>query len=190
MKKTATAAKSTAKHAATSAKHPATAKQVAATKKAVAASAKARKGKKKVTTKAKPATHAKATTLALAPGDVGCCGAEALAASLRLEGITVTDADMLDLFWRAGGHPDKGVPVLTMLEAASESGLAGFRPSFEAADLAEVHDGARHLVLAAELPGPHAVLATPDGWWSWGELWCPCEFPDAEVWEAWAVTWA
>ena len=180
--------KATAKHTGTS-KHTRTAKQIAASKKAAAASAKARKGHK-VKTKAKQATHAKATTLALTSRDVGCCGAEALAASLRLEGVSVPDAEMLDLFWRAGGHPDKGLPLVTLLEAASEAGLAGFRPSFEAADLGEVHDGGRQLILAAELPGPHAVLATDEGWWSWGELWCPCEFPDAAVEEAWAVTWA
>jgi hypothetical protein len=185
------AATAKVKHSGTSKHKPETAKQKAAAKKWAAAGAKARKGHKaKVHTKAKAATHAKATTLALAPWDVGCCAAEALATSLRMEGVPVTGEDMLGLFWRAGGHPDNGVPVLTLLEAASESGLAGFRASFEAVDLGEVHDGERRLILAAELPGPHAVLATPDGWWSWGGLWCPCEFPDAVVEEAWAVTWA
>jgi hypothetical protein len=185
------AATTKAKHSGTS-KHKPSVKQKAAAKKWAAAGAaaeKAKKAKAKVTAKAKPATHAKATTLALTPWDVGCCGAEALAASLRLDGVSVTDEDMLGLFWRAGGHPDKGVPILTLLEAASESGLAGFRPSFEPADLGEVNDGGRSLILAAELPGPHAVVATDEGWWSWGGLWCPCEFPDAVVESAWAVTW-
>lgn len=46
------------------------------------------------------------------------------------------------------------------------------------------------LILGVDLPGPHAVLATADGWWSWGELHCPCEFPDAVIEEAWAVSWS
>jgi hypothetical protein len=37
------------------------------------------------------------------------------------------------------------------------------------------------------VPGPHAVLATRDGWWSWGELFTP--WP-ARVSEAWAVSWS
>jgi hypothetical protein len=48
----------------------------------------------------------------------------------------------------------------------------------------------RHaLILGIDLPGPHAVLAAADGWWSWGELHCPCEWPDAVIEEAWALTW-
>lgn len=45
------------------------------------------------------------------------------------------------------------------------------------------------LILGLELPGPHTVLATPEGWWSWGELLGPAEFPDAVIEEAWAVSW-
>ena len=45
------------------------------------------------------------------------------------------------------------------------------------------------LILGLELPeGPHAVLATGDGWWSWGDLYDPAEFPGAVIDEAWAVT--
>ena len=45
-------------------------------------------------------------------------------------------------------------------------------------------------ILGVDLPGPHTVLATPDGWWSWGEPWCPwCDFPDAVIEEAWVVSW-
>ena len=43
------------------------------------------------------------------------------------------------------------------------------------------------LILSIDVPGPHAVLATRDGWWSWGELhdpW-PCRIE-----EAWAVSWS
>ena len=115
MKKTTAAKGSTAKHT-TATKHAKTSKHTPAktTKKATA-------HKATVTTKAKAATHAKATALALVPGDVACCGAEALAASLRLEGVSVTDAEMLGLFWRAGGHPGKGMPIAEMLAAVSRS---------------------------------------------------------------------
>lgn len=43
------------------------------------------------------------------------------------------------------------------------------------------------LILGVDVPAPHAVLATADGWWSWGELLAP--WP-ARVDEAWAVSWA
>lgn len=45
------------------------------------------------------------------------------------------------------------------------------------------------VILGVDLPGSHTVLATPDGWWSWGELHDPSGFPDAVIEEAWAVTW-
>jgi hypothetical protein len=166
--------------------------------------------------KAKPAAHAKAR--ALSPGDVACCGAEALAASLRLAGVSVTGADVLALHRLAGADDETGAPLPVLLEAAAEFGLAGCRPAwlgiplaaaqdvFEMADgvLDELVDageglaavGAVHggkgtgLILGVDLPGPHAVLATPDCWRSWGDTWCPCEFPDAAVEEAWAVSWS
>jgi hypothetical protein len=43
------------------------------------------------------------------------------------------------------------------------------------------------LILGVNVPGPHCVLATPGGWWSWGRLWDP--WPCA-IEEAWAVTWS
>lgn len=138
--------------------------------------------------KAKHPTHAKARALALDAGDVGCCTAEALAASLRCQGLSVPDDAVLDLFRAAGGDEDAGLPILATLEAAAGYGLAGFRPRFEPVPLTA--DIRRPLLLGLELPGPHAVVATPDGWWSWGELYCPwCEWPDAVIEEAWAVTW-
>ena len=121
------------------------------------------------------AKKAAAKPRSLSPGDVGCCAAEAVAAYLRLAGVPFGDADMLDLFRRAGAHPDRGVPLEDVLFA---SGLP-----FTPAD----PDQSGDLILGVDLPGPHAVLATADGWWSWGELYCPCEFPDAVIEEAWAV---
>lgn len=51
-------------------------------------------------------------------------------------------------------------------------------------------NAAPNLILGLDLPeGPHAVLATPGGWWSWGELYDPSEFPGAVIEEAWEVRW-
>ena len=128
--------------------------------------------------KAAGRTTAAAKARSLSPGDVGCCAAEAVQAYLRLQGVLFGDADMLDLFWRAGSHPDRGAPLEEVLHA---SGLP-----FTEADL----DTPGDVILGLALPAPHAVLATADGWWSWGELHCPCEFPDAVTEEAWAVSWS
>ena len=242
-----TAAKGhTAKHASAAKKHASTKKhtpaQVAADKKFQAAGAKAAK----VHAKAKHATHAKAVALALGDG-VACCAAEALAASLRLQGVRVSDEDVLALYWHTASDPDAGASIVATLEAAWRFGLGGIRPvSFESAwpcvigrrsvleqaladqaqhlsdrqllgyafsdqcsddarlievlapapgqldhvivgDVSTLHGAS--LILGLELPGPHAVLATPDGWWSWGELHDPAEWPDAVVEAAWAVAW-
>lgn len=154
-----------------------------------------------VHTKAKHPAHAKAKGLAL--DGVACCVAEALASSLRRQGLSVAGSDVLALHRLASADDDRGAPVLVMLEAASAFGLAGFRPRITqggepdfAALLAPAPgraDGrqlnATSLILSLDQPS-HAVLATPEGWWSWGELWCPCEFPDAVIDGAWLVSWA
>lgn len=155
----------------------------------------------------------KARGLSLAEG-VACCSAEALAASLRLAGGTVSDDDVLELHWRARGTEDEGVSILAALEAASVFGLTGYRPVFaerplddlplpfgqllghvKDVDLGEVDHGLGEglihgLILGVELPGPHAVLAEPGRWWSWGERYDPSAFPDAVIEEAWAVSWS
>jgi hypothetical protein len=170
-----------------------------------------------VTAKAKHPHHAKARGLALTPGDVACCAAEALAASLRLAGRAVSDEDVMALYWHTADDPDAGATVEATLEAAWRFGLGGVRPARFAEEVLDYpplplgqrlrdrlevelgeHDhlvGFRplhpaSLILGLELPGPHTVLATPDGWWSWGQLWCPCEWPDAVIEEAWAVSWS
>lgn len=164
-----------------------------------------------VTVKAKHSTHAKARSLS--PGDVGCCTIEALAMLLRLQGFKVSGDDVLDLHWLAGGDADEGLPIAAGLGAAWRFGLGGARP----ARWREM-DGAAHrwtaagepgyparlrldhrpddhlgdrdlLILGLELPGPHAVLATPDGWWSWGEPFSLADWPGAVIEEAWAVEW-
>lgn len=128
-------------------------------------------------------------------GGVACCSAEALAASLRLAGAAVSDADVLALYWRTADDEDAGASILATLEAAARFGLAGAQPASFAAMGADVglrslrlvdtpHD--RALILGISLPGPHAVLATADGWWSWGELYDP--WTD-RIDEAWKVSW-
>ena len=152
---------------------------------------------------AKHPHHAKPRGLALAPGDVACCAAEALAASLRLAGGSVADADVLALHWLAGGDADTPVSIWAALEAASEFGLGGVRPlSFEevmphADDLSKraVLPGVRPhktwagLILGADLPGLHALYDDGEAWWSWGEPYDPADFPGAVIEEAWAVQW-
>lgn len=227
-----------------------------------------------VTTKAKHSTHAKARSLS--PGDAGCCTPEALAMSARLQGFRVSDGDVLDLLWLAGGDPDSGVPIAGALEAARRYGLGGVRPASFGIACSMSHDvgmrqltptfvhgisplsqprltvrsstlssaavsgternsldlsmacgdsefccmtadddgistptqghgtsrpgfshvrtpefsgDATSLILGVELPGPHTLLATPDGWWSWGEPFDPSEWPRMVIEEAWAVEW-
>jgi hypothetical protein len=145
-------------------------------------------------TPAKKHHPAKRKKRTLSPGvAVACCSAEALAASLRLVGAVVSDDDVLALHWRAGGGVDTGVSILAALEAAREFGLAGYRPAkvqLLAPKVASAAAGCKFpLILGLELPGPHAVLAEPDRWWSWGEPYDPAAFPDAVIEEAWAITW-
>jgi hypothetical protein len=126
----------------------------------------------------------------LALGDgVACCAAEAVAASLRLTGRPVSDADVLALYRRTASDPDTGATILATLEAVSEFGLAGCQvAAFAPADLAS--DLASGLICGLDLPGPHAVLDDGSGWWSWGELYDPAAWPDAVIEEAWTLTWA
>lgn len=161
----------------------------------------AKPAKKKATTAKHPAakakghtahkTKAKTTTKrALALGDeLACCAAEAVAASLRELGIYVGDEAVLELFQASRGDPDQGVMIADVLQTASQRGLLGWRPSRwtwinPAEELTDT------VILGLDLPGSHAVLATPKGWWSWGELYRPGEFPHAVIEEAWAVSWS
>jgi hypothetical protein len=148
--------------------------------------------------------------LALGEG-VACCAAEALAASLRLSGFSVTDADVLALYWRTAGDPDEGATIWATLEAAARYGVAGYAvASFRPAGLEEVMPhgtpdstsaelrlpgvhGTRvnraGLILGLDLPGPHAVLDTGSEWITWGETWPAWAFPGAAIEEAWTVKW-
>lgn len=79
---------------------------------------------------------------------------------------------------------DDGLLIPAALETLAVLGLiTGYGP-------ADLDDPAPGLILGADLPGPHAVLTVPGGWWwSWGDLYDPAVFPDAVIEEAWAVTW-
>ena len=179
------------KHAPTAAKKPATAQAKGA----------------KVTTAAKPAKPAKPAGFAI--GDLlPVCASEALAMSLRLAGGAVSDEDVLRLHVLAAGSENAPASILAVLEAASAFGLAGYVPGFSvcspwpadhrnlgggfgafasAATAAVVATpGDLALILGVTRPGYHAVLATPDGWWSWGKLYSPW---NARAEEAWGVSW-
>ena len=145
--------------------------------------------------------------------DVACCSALALAASLRLAGGVVGADDVAALHWLTAGGPDEGASIVAVLQAAQEHGLAACRPltfgevmpsdagqqnssatdnpglraSRAGRQLAEFPAAA--LILGLELPGPHAVLAVGDTWWSWGRPWHRSAFPHAVIEEAWAVRW-
>jgi hypothetical protein len=145
-----------------------------------------------------PAPKPQRRMLALGDG-VACCAAEAVAASLRLAGRPVSDADVLALYRRTADDPDTGATILATLEAACEFGLAGVRPTgFEMGAPAlergfsarsTTAPGLQSLILGVDLPGPHAVLDDGVAWWSWGELYDPACWPDAVIEEAWTLTW-
>ncbi len=154
--------------------------------------------------------------LALSEG-VACCSAEALAASLRLTGWPVSDADVLALYWHTARDEHAGASILATLEAAAEYGLAGVHPVWSgpaeggwdplwrageggrrlveagqgAAGQSGQHPGPEFhgLILGLALPAPHAVLDTGSEWITWGQAQPAWAFPDAVIEEAWEVTW-
>ena len=180
---------------------------------------------KTTTTKSTPAKTT--ATTAFAVGDLlPVCAAQAVAQSLRLAGQRVSDDELLELHYLAGGTADEPVSVGAALAAAARFGLAGydlgswdylpagerefgvfgadgldvasfaveartFPPVEREAQLhravSEASDRGHALILHVDRPGPHAVLATADGWWSWGELYSP--WP-AAIEAAWAVSWS
>jgi hypothetical protein len=212
VKKTTVKAKAAkpATHAKASAAKPA-AKPASSAKHTTTSKHKATTTKHKATAK-----HTTTKKRTLSPGDVGCCTAEALAMSLRLQGVRVADEDVLALYWHTASDPEAGASIVATLEAAWRFGLGGVRPAWLAEevldypplpfgqrlrdrlkpDLSESDDliGFRpvhgtSLILGVEMPGPHTLLAAPDGLWSWGEPFNPSEWPGMVVEEAWAVTW-
>lgn len=168
------------KHTAAAKHHPSKA-QAAAQKAWQSAGSKASATARHKAAVARHAQHAKPVTWS--PGwDVSCCGAEALAVSLRLTGAAVADEDVLALYWRTTSDPGAGATLWDTLQAAAEHGLAGVRP-VAARPAEHLADG---VLVAVELAEPHAVVLD-GGVWSWGEWW-PVTRPLA-VLEAWEVTW-
>jgi hypothetical protein len=138
--------------------------------------------------KSTPAKHHPAKqkrTLAIGE-EVGCCAAEAAAASLRLAGHPVSDQDVLDLYWHTAADADAGASIWETLEAAREFGLAGVRPvSFR--ETPRLRPG---IIVGYTLPGG-AHTAVVDGGWvlSWGERHPARLHFRTGVEEAWEITW-
>lgn len=165
-----------------------------------------------VTTVAHHPHHPKPRGLAL--GDaLPVCPFEAVAMSLRLLGQHVADDDVAGL-WELAGRPEEGAGIGEALAIVAREGIVSVRPGqfdyrrLTAAECMRRLAGVRPcqlvpcrrlepgvdliedfhaLILGINTPGPHAVLATPDGWWSWGELYSPWT---ATIEEAWAVAWS
>ena len=123
-------------------------------------------------------------------GDVACCSAEALAASLRASGATVADEDVLSLYWRTARDPDSGASLLATLRAASEFGLAGHRPRwFRPFTSLDAEPGR---LIHTELPGgPHSLYIDPAGRgvWSWGDIYDVRDLKAGPPLEVWVVAW-
>lgn len=163
-------------------KHALSAKQVAAEKKWQEAGTKASALKRK----GHHAKHATARGLALGEG-VACCTAEALAASLRLTGVTVTDADVFTLYLSSHPDPDAGASILATLIAAQRYGLAGIRPvRFEPVMFPRAGG-----ILGVTLPGgPHSLTLDASGAvWSWGRLHDVTDLSARAIEEAWVISW-
>lgn len=162
-------------------KHKPSAKQIAAEKKWQSAGAHA---KRHVHTVGQHHEHAKASKWS--PGvDVASCAAEALAASLRLTGRQVSDADVLALYCRTARHEDAGATLAATLEAAATHGLAGVL----LADARPADALLTGVIAALDLEQRHAMVVDGHGVWTWGQ-WRPvsCGLLTA-VDEAWEVTW-
>jgi len=131
-------------------------------------------------------THAHKKPRKLSPGsDVACCSAEALGTLLGWGWDEV-----LALYWRTASDPDSGASILDTLEAAPARCRLQTRSFGIPSLLLGPPRAGAGLILGVTLPEPHAVAVTPDGtWWSWGQPFQPCCWPELVVEETWAVTW-
>lgn len=192
--------------------HKTTAHKARTTTAKTTGKAKSTKTSSKHTAPAHKTTAHKARGFAI--GDLlPVCAAEAVAMSLRLAGQRVSDDDVAELHWLAGGTEYEPVSIGAALAAAARFGIGGVRPvpaqlvlatgqrgdalcevsgvenvSLKRAELVGAELVSLHaLILGVDWPGPHCVLATAGGWWSWGQLWTPWA---CTIEEAWAVTWS
>jgi hypothetical protein len=85
-------------------------------------------------------------------------------------------------FHQHGGESSIGEPRVMQRAAERDGEAVAYVGATTGRQLQEGHG----LILRIDAPGPHAVLATRDGWWSWGELYSP--WP-ARVSEAWVIAW-
>lgn len=117
--------------------------------------------------------------------EVACCAAEALAASARLAGRTVTDADVLALYWLTACHPEQGATLEATIAAAGVFGLGGAR-LVDARPAAALGNG---VVVGTDLQQRHAMTVDGHGVWTWG-AWRPVNCGTlAAADEAWELTW-
>ena len=118
--------------------------------------------------------------------DLAACAIEALAASLRLTGRTVTTTDVVDLYHHVTDDPDAGMRIDQAVEAAAVYGLAGVR-LLDARPAARLADG---VVLGVDLAERHALTVEGHGVWTWGD-WrrASCGLLAAAD-EAWELEWA
>lgn len=117
--------------------------------------------------------------------EVACCAAEALAASARLAGRAVSDADVLALYWLTASHELAGATLEATIEAAGVFGLGGAR-LVDARPAVALGAG---VVVGTDLRQRHAMTVDGHGVWTWGE-WRPasCSLLTAAD-EAWELTW-
>lgn len=178
----------TSKHAGSakhhvSAKHKPSQAQLAALARARAASAKSRHAH----AVARHAAHPKPKTAKWSPNlDVACCAAEAVGASLRLTGRTVSDQDVLDLYWRTTDDPEAGATLWATFEAAAVYGIGGVQLlDVRPAALAETG-----VILGVDLAQRHAMTVDGHGVWTWGDWRAASCGLLAAADEAWVITWA
>lgn len=136
----------------------------------------------------KPPAHPKPRKAPLISDQVACCAAEAVAASLRLTGHPVTDADVLALYWHTTTDPDAGATIPDTLAAAAEYGIAGVRPAAYWPTLQLTEGTVAGLTLTR---GEHAVAVTTGGVMTWGSfLRFGGQLLAAACDEAWGISWS
>lgn len=115
-------------------------------------------------------------------GDREVCGPAAVATSLLLSsGLLSTDAAVLDLYERSGGHGRSGVWMADLMTAVLFDGLDGHRAKVRLLTMMDAYgDGD-----VIELDG-HAAVCLGGGVLMWGEL---RPFPAASPWSAWRLSW-
>lgn len=116
---------------------------------------------------------------------VACCSAAALAAHLRLAGGSVTDEEMLALYFAVASGPDEGADMDTLLAYAYEHGFGGARPAYREVP----HDPMRLQVVTVTLPEAEHAMVCREEWLTWDQWQPQSMFSSAVVDRAWEVSW-